>query len=112
MNTQISRAFAKALIITGISLVLATGCAGTGGYGFGPDPEADKAIADAKAANKKAKGKGYEWRDAGKMIKKAEKANNGGDSTMAIKLANKAKRQGEIAVHQAGVEQAKFDKTN
>lgn len=58
------------------------------------------AIAAAKAANAKAKAADYEWRDTGKLIKKAEKALKNGDDATAIKLANKAERQAENAVKQ------------
>ncbi len=61
---------------------------------------AEDAIAAAKAANDRAKKEGYEWRDTGKLIKKAEAALADGDSDKAIKLANQAKRQAENAVDQ------------
>jgi len=62
---------------------------------------AEKAIAAAEAARKKAKSVGGEWRDIGKIIKKAKKALKAGDDKKAIKLANKARRQGEIGYAQA-----------
>jgi len=69
-----------------------------------PDKEegssAADAIAAAKAANKRAINENYEWRDTGKIIKKAEKALANGDDATAIKLANKARRQAENAVKQ------------
>ena len=74
--------------------------------GCAPTPEedmtaqAEAAIAAAKDANAKAKAEGYEWRDTGKLIKKAEKALKDGKPEEAIKLANKAKRQAELAVAQ------------
>ena len=59
-----------------------------------------KAEAEAKAAIAKADAAGYEWRDSSSMLKAAEKAASTGDFNMATKLANKAKRQGELAVAQ------------
>jgi len=50
---------------------------------------ADEAIAAAKAAQKEAKSLGFEWRDMGKTIKKAEAAAKEGKEKKAIKLANK-----------------------
>lgn len=50
---------------------------------------ADDAIAAAKAAQKEAKSLGFEWRDMGKTIKKAEAAAKEGKEKKAIKLANK-----------------------
>jgi nucleoid-associated protein YgaU len=63
------------------------------------------AIAAAKAAAAKANALGYEWRDTGKMIKKAEKLAAGGKYDEAIALANKAREQGEMAVKQHNMEQ-------
>lgn len=78
-----------------IALSLVVGCAGTPEAG---DPAA--AIAAAKAANEKAKAENYEWRDTGKIIKKAEEAMKKGDDATAIKLANQARKQAEDAVNQ------------
>lgn len=59
------------------------------------------AISAAKASNKGAKSAGYEWRDTGKMIKKAEKLAGEGKTEAAIKLAKKAEMQGKVAQVQA-----------
>lgn len=58
-------------------------------------------IAVASAENKKAKKVGFEWRDTGKMIKKAEKLNAKGKSKDSIALAKKAKEQALNAQQQA-----------
>ncbi len=62
-----------------------------------------------QAANKA----GYQWRDSGKILKKAEKAAAAGDFKKAAKLANQAREQGEFALAQS-IEQAnagpRFDK--
>lgn len=76
----------------------AAGCATTTEEDL--NAQAEAAIAAAKDANAKAKAEGFEWRDTGKMIKKAEKALKDGKPEEAIKLANKAKRQAELAVAQ------------
>ena len=55
----------------------------------------------ADAARKKAASMNYEWRDTGKMLKKAKEAAGKGDYATAEKLANKARMQGEMAVAQA-----------
>ena len=86
----------------GLVTVLAgviVGCAGTTEQAPAGGSAAD-AIAAAKAANAKAKEENYEWRDTGKLIKKAEEALKNGDEAGAIKLANKAQRQAENAVKQ------------
>ena len=69
---------------------------------------AKDAIAAAKKANKDAKAVGYEWRDTGKLIKKAEKALADEDYAKAIKLANKAKRQAESAIAQERSERGRL----
>jgi len=63
------------------------------------------AIKAAKEAYKKALAVGYAWRDTGKIIKKAEAALTKGDEEKALKLANKARFQGEAAVRQYNYEQ-------
>lgn len=81
----------KKLIIVAATAALMTACAA-------PAPthnleQANAAIVAANAANGKAKKVNYEWRDTGKIIKKARKAKGAGDFDGAVKLANKAKRQ-------------------
>ncbi len=66
-----------------------------------PQAEAEQAIVDADAARKKAASVGGEWRDTGKMIKEAQDLVKSGEYDKAIKLANKAKRQGELGYEQA-----------
>jgi len=97
----------KPFFIMMLVLGLVAGCAST------PDDAADgmtaeQAIADAKSANAQAKKMGAEWRDTGKMIKKAEKALADGDDQKAIKIANKAQRQAENAMKQAKEQEARL----
>ncbi len=61
----------------------------------------DQAKKEAVAAIDKAKAAGYEWRDSRKILKKAEDAEKAGDHEKALKLANKAKKQGSDAVAQS-----------
>ena len=68
---------------------------------------AQRAIADAKAANDKAKAAGAAWRDTDGLIKKAEEALKAGDTGKAIQLANQARRQAENALRQKQAEMAK-----
>jgi len=65
---------------------------------------AEQAIADAEAARKKAASVGGEWRDTAKMIKEAQDLVKSGEYDKAIKLANKAKRQGELGYAQSMAE--------
>ena len=64
------------------------------------EAEAAQAISAAAAANEKANKVGYEWRDAGKFMKGAKAAAKDGDFDKAVKLANKAKSQGDLAYKQ------------
>ena len=63
--------------------------------------ELEGAIKGATAEIDKAKALGYEWRDSRKFLKKALQAEKDGDHKKAMKLANKARQQGIIAVSQA-----------
>ena len=65
------------------------------------DKDAATAIAAAEATNKKAKKAEFEWRDTGKIIKKAKAAAKDGDFDAAVKQAKKAKKQAEMALKQA-----------
>lgn len=60
-----------------------------------------KALSSAKLSLSKAKKARFEWRDSGKILKQAEDAAKSGDYSKAVALANKAQRQGELAVIQA-----------
>jgi len=61
----------------------------------------NKATTAAKAAISKAKAANYEWRDSGKILKAANKAAKAGNYKKAVKLANKARRQGDLALAQS-----------
>jgi len=63
------------------------------------------AIKAAKAAHKEAKALGFEWRDMGKTIKRAEKAAKEGKDKKAIRLANKI--AGQILAIRAQAELSK-----
>ncbi len=80
-----------------ITLML-VGCATTALAG---QPEYQKALADAKAAQKKAASVDGEWRDVGKLIKQAEAAAAKKEYDTALKLADEAKAQGELGYAQA-----------
>ncbi|MFK5987032.1 MAG: rhodanese-like domain-containing protein [Pseudomonadota bacterium] len=67
----------------------------------------NKAIADAEVSRQHAASVDGEWRDTGKLIKKAKAAMKKGNLEKALKLANFAKRQGEHGYQQA-VSQQEF----
>jgi hypothetical protein len=63
--------------------------------------DAAKAIADAKEARQQASSVGGEWRDTGKMIKKAEELLAAGKAEEAEALAREAETQGMLGYMQA-----------
>ena len=94
------------LLILGALIFALSGCSTMGGgdsaAGDANAATAKSAIAAAEAALKKARGVEGEWRDAKKkMVKKAKAAASKGDFKKAIKLANKAKFEGEMGYTQA-----------
>ena len=58
-------------------------------------------IANADKARKKAASVSGEWRDTKKMIKKAKGMMEKGECGKALKIAKKAKQQGELGYEQA-----------
>ena len=66
--------------------------------------DANMAIKSAMKANGKAKKMYVEWRDTGKVLKKARKAKGKGQFDKAVKLAGQAERQAINAVAQANAQ--------
>jgi len=99
----------KKLAIAVATLFILSGCSlfsdGTGGGGdsmASANADVAAAISAAEEAIKKSKSVGGEWRDAGgKFLKEAKAAAAKGDDKTALKMANKAKFQGEMGYQQA-----------
>lgn len=88
-------------LLTALALTaLISGCAGEAVKPATAD-SANQAIAAADAARKKAGSVSGEWRDTAKIIKQANKAAKSKDYAGAVKLANKAREQGELGYTQA-----------
>ncbi len=106
---------AKYLSITVLAVTVAVGCATqappkekpVAQKPSGPSAALTQALDSARAAIKQAKSLHWIWRDTGKIMKKAEAAAKKGDEATAIKLANKARTQAELAVNQYYLEHAK-----
>ncbi|HIE78006.1 MAG TPA: hypothetical protein EYP92_04195 [Candidatus Thioglobus sp.] len=64
-------------------------------------PVYDALLADAKSEQSKAKALEFEWRDIGKFMKDAAKAQAAGDWATAQKLLTKAAEQGRLGQKQA-----------
>ena len=81
-----------------------SGAAGTQAYSEG----VTQALNNARAAIQEANANQWIWRDTEKFLEEAEAAAQKGDELLAIKLANKARAQAELAVNQYYLENAKF----
>lgn len=86
----------KSLQTTLVAAVFAVGFSTSAWAGAAED-----AIADAKEAQKQAQSVGGQWRDTGKMIKKAEKLLKEGKTAEAEKLAREAEAQGMLGYMQS-----------
>ena len=103
------RLFSVALLCLG----LITGCASTEESSDSSlMAQAEQAIVSAKSANAEAKALNHEWRDTGSLIEQAEAKYADGDYAEAIKLANQAEEQSNIAIAQAAEENKKFLNSN
>ena len=90
-------------IFAGIALatVLVSGCASYGTANAATQESYNAALADAKNSLQLASKANYEWRDSGKILKKADAAAKAGDYSKALKLAEQAKYQGDRALAQS-----------
>jgi len=109
--------FGKRLIPVIMAIGLVAGCATPPPAPVQDDKaEVNKAIDAAKAAIARAKSLDWIWRDTEKFLKQAESeaASPEGHKELAIKLANKARNQAEMAVNQYYLEKAKpmFDEAS
>jgi hypothetical protein len=64
----------------------------------------NKAYQEADDMRKKAASMSYEWRDTGKLLKSAKKANDAGKADKAMTLVAKALEQSNDAIAQANRE--------
>ncbi len=108
MKASTYRLIPAALMTAG----LLAGCASTPapeeGGASDIQAEAQRSIEAAEAKRKEAAALGYEWRDTGKLIKKAKAAYDSGDYAKADKLADEATFQSTMAIDQYYLQQAKF----
>lgn len=93
-----------AVIFAALSMFVMVGCASTGSNKMEETADYPTLVKQAEASIKKAKSVGSEWRDSGKFLKKAEKAAKEGKMDKAIKLAKKAKAEGDMAYEQGKAE--------
>jgi nucleoid-associated protein YgaU len=110
-NTMKTTNILKHGALSALALSVAVGCASTqqeepAKPAAKKDTACQSELAAANAARKKAASVGGEWRDIGKILKKAKAALKKGDAATCVKLANKARRQGELGYAQALAERA------
>ncbi len=91
------RKLSTIVAVMGASLLVA--CAGN--TVSADEQSFDASYQAAEAARKKAASMDFEWRDTGKMLKKAKEAAAKGDYETAEKLAKTAEMQGKMAQAQA-----------
>jgi hypothetical protein len=91
---------AKTLASIVVVGLLAVGCSGYGTKMAGPE-DYNKARANAITSLDGASKLHNEWRDSRKILDESEKAAKEGDFAKAVQLADKAKRQGDLAILQA-----------
>jgi hypothetical protein len=91
-----TQSFASALIVATLSLgaISTTAMAAD---------DINATLAEAKKATDAAKKAGFEWRDWGKMYKKADAAIKDGKTDQALKIAKQLAFQGAAAQEQAKV---------
>jgi hypothetical protein len=88
-------------LVTLLAALLSGGMTSTLLADEGSAAKVQKLIDAAEAARKEAASVGGEWRDTGKMIKKAKGLLDKGDYVAAAKLANEAAKQGHLGYEQA-----------
>lgn len=101
------RIFALFIPLVLVNLLFISGCATVEEKDKKQDAAAE-AIAAATEAIQATTEAGNEWRDTGKLLKYAKKLYDLGKKDKALLLANKAKRQADIATAQANYEHEKY----
>ena len=94
----------RRLLAAGVAaVVLACGAP----HASASDEATYKAAFDAALVARRAAAEaGFEWRDTRKMLRQARSLAKKGEYAKAVELANRARRQGELAVMQAGEQEA------
>ena len=95
--------FRRLLAAGAVAVALAAGAP----HAPASDEATYKAAFDAALAARRAAAKaGFEWRDTRKLLRQARSLAKKGEYAKAVELAHRARRQGELAVMQAGEQEA------
>ena len=97
----------RTLKLSACVLCLGLSFGGSTAFAMETEESFQAAYAAAEAARKHAASVKGEWRDTGKMLKKAKSLAEKGDYDQAVKIAMEAKFQGERGAEQA-IEQSKI----
>lgn len=106
----------RSSVLAALLVVLAAGCATQPSQEAAPDAAVaqsfsegvTQALKSARAAIEEANANQWIWRDTENFLEEAQAAAQQGDEVLAIKLANKARAQAELAANQYYLEKAKF----
>ena len=94
---------------------LAAAAFAIGAWGFAPHARASDEATFVAAYNAAAKARkavrkaGYEWRDLRTLLRESKKLGKKGEYEKAIELANRAKRQAELGMIQAGEQESAWE---
>ena len=106
----------RSFVVAVLLVILAAGCATQPSQETGSDTTVAQAFSEgvtqalnnARAAIDAANANQWIWRDTEQILEDAEAAAQKGDEVLAIKLANEARAQAELAANQYYLENAKF----
>ena len=98
-----------------VALSVAVAALAAGAWGFAPHAGASDEAAFVAAYNAAAKARkavrktGFEWRDLRTLLRESKKLGKKGEYERAIELANRAKRQAELGMIQAGEQESAWE---
>ena len=98
-----------------VALPVAAAVLAAGAWGFAPHAGASDEAAFVAAYNAAAKARkavrkaGFEWRDLRALLRESKKLGKKGEYERAIELANRAKRQAELGLIQAGEQESAWE---
>ena len=98
-----------------MALSLSAAVLAAGAWGFSPHAGAADEAAFVAAYNAAAKARkavrkaGFEWRDLRTMLRESKKLGKKGEYEKAIELANRARRQAELGLVQAGEQESAWE---
>ena len=100
----------RRMVVSVAAAVLAAGAWGFAPCALATDEAAFVAAYNAAAKARKAVRKaGFEWRDLRTLLRESKKLGKKGEYEKAIELANRAKRQAELGMIQAGEQESAWE---